>query len=122
MKGGYLGLLLFFSLSTQEHESRQMGGVVSDCDRLVWKKIKKHHDIHEDELIAAYSDHYKEWLYAQVILAPRNNFSGLARFEKDGSPRNNFAINFKSYARKLATDEELNEAKQKNFRIICAVQ
>jgi hypothetical protein len=106
MKRGYVALLLFFSLHAQQHD-RVIGALVNKIDRESWQRITNPTDIAKQDLVAAYCFQHKEWLYAEVIIAPGNNFAGLASFVKDGLHYNFFALDFKKNARKLLTKDEI---------------
>ena len=122
MKGHFVLLIISMSLHAQQHEERNIGDKVSNFDRQTWKRIKDHSEIKKNELVAAYSAQYKEWLYAEVIAVPGDNFSGLACFVKDGLFYNYQAIDFKSNVRKLLTDEEFARQKESHSANGCEAQ
>lgn len=124
MKRGHLILFLTFSLKAQQSDERLIGILVKKVDRETMKKINNPTDVQMQELVAAYSYEHKDWLYAQVIVAPGCNFAGLACFVKDGSSSNNFAVDFKENVRKFLTKEEIVklEEQKKSESSGCSLQ
>jgi hypothetical protein len=113
MKKEYLIIFLIFSLQAQQYDDdRVVGNAVLKFDRETMKKIENRTDVRLKEMVAAYYRPHNDWFYAEVTQLPDDNFHGLANFVKDGPFNRNFAINFKSNARKLLTKEELLESAQ----------
>lgn len=117
----FLTLCMVLSLNAQQYVARDIGASVDDDDRKTWKKIKDPTEVHKKEIIAAYNAKRKDWLYAEIIMAPGPNFSGLACFVKDGLFYNFFAANFKDDVRKLLPEEELARHKTSENFLACSI-
>ncbi len=110
MKKGYLLIFFMLCVHAQQHDERVVGALVTVKDRQTWKKIKNQSDIKEKEIVAAYSNFHKDWLYAEVTLIPGSqNSTGLASFAKDGEFYNNFAIDFTKNVKKLLAKDEVSD-------------